>query len=483
MSQSQPADGRFLVWGPVLICAAGNLAMLGLIAVARPEYLRDSRNVIGFDSVDYVRLGRNYLLLGEYSRCPGPPYVPDILRTPAYPIFAGGLDILGGPVAVYLVQALLHVAACFLLFSLVRLYWGPWPAFWASAFLASDLMLAVSSFEVMSEPLFVFLCVASAHLLLPALFPPDGANVRWWPAVLGGGATLGLAILTRPAGLYLPAVYVVLILGRAVWRRSLRAAFLPATVLLAVSLLPATAWMTRNWVVFSMFRLSSADSVMLVYFAGGGAYEVERGVSLDQAQAMIAQEYHLAPHGVMNNHWVTTRPVADMDAELRRAAPAVLMRYPKSLVISSLTGLVKSSFAHNTASLARMRGQEWVHPGMADLMRGRPAAVERLLRNDPALIATLTWQILHSVLTWLLVIPGVILGLRRRESRYLAVPCFMIVLYFFLTVAMVGVEAESRNRAPHLAFLFVFAGLAAAHLQQWYGERRARRAAAPAAQP
>jgi len=482
MSQAQSTNTPFLAWGAPLICVVVNLAILSLIGVARPEYLRDNGTVQGPDAKDYVRLGRNYLLLGEYSRCQRPPYVPDILRTPIYPLFAGGLDILGGPVAVYLVQALLESSACFLLFTLVRLYWGQWAAFWSSVLLATDLMLAVSNFEILSEPLFVFLVVASARLLMPALFPLEGTRARL-SAVLGGGAVLATAILTRPTGLYLPVVYVLLIVGHALWRRSLRAAFKPAAIFLAVTLLPVAAWMARNRATFSLFRLTNADAIMLVYFAGGGAYEVEHGVGLDQAQSMIAQEYRLEPPQITNNHWMTDRPVVDMDSELRRAAPGILMRYPKSLVVSSLMGIIKASFAHDVASLAEMRGQEWVNPKTAELLQGRRAALERLIQNDPVSIGAFVWQLLHAILTWALLIPGLILGLKRRELRTLAIPCFVILLYFFLTVAMVGAEAGSRSRSPLLPFLFAFAGLSAAQLQQWYGNRRVSRVPALAGLP
>src|SRR5262249_30051601 len=71
--------------------------------------------------------------------------------------------------ALYLIQALLHACSCWLLFGLVVRSFGPRAAFWASLLLATDLMVAISNFEPMSEPLFLFLALASAYCLVPAI--------------------------------------------------------------------------------------------------------------------------------------------------------------------------------------------------------------------------------------------------------------------------------------------------------------------------
>ncbi|MFH1484824.1 MAG: hypothetical protein ABIH46_02030, partial [Chloroflexota bacterium] len=94
----------------ILACLGINLGIGALIAVNRPAYLADYRLSTNPDAKQYVLLGRNLLLHGHYSRCQQPPYLPDMMRTPVYPLFAGGLDIVGKAGAIYLVQAVLHAA-------------------------------------------------------------------------------------------------------------------------------------------------------------------------------------------------------------------------------------------------------------------------------------------------------------------------------------------------------------------------------------
>src|SRR5690348_2697931 len=102
-----PPARRRLILIPVAASVLVNAAILVGFAGHRPAYLRDSRLNDSPDAQHYLLLGHNYLEKGHYSRCGGPPYITDMVRPPVYPLFAAGLDIVGGAAAIYLVQALL----------------------------------------------------------------------------------------------------------------------------------------------------------------------------------------------------------------------------------------------------------------------------------------------------------------------------------------------------------------------------------------
>jgi 4-amino-4-deoxy-L-arabinose transferase-like glycosyltransferase len=443
----------------VLICLGINLIIGIAIAAYRPEYLRDYRYNSNPDAIHYVRLGRNFLVCGHYSRCLKPPYVPDSLRTPVYPLFAGGFDLVGGAAAVYGAQAVLHAGSCVLLFLLVRRYFGRRTALWASLLLATDLMLAISNFEAMSEPLFAFLLLAAAVWLIPAAIP-TGSELGPARDFLIGGLLLSLAILTRPAGLYLPLLYTALLLGQGLVHRCLPRALRFAGLLLAVTFLPVAAWVARNYAVSSLPRLSSSEAIMLVYFTGAGAYQVEHGLTLDEAQQRIREEFYLAPPDHTNNHWLTTRSVAEMDAELRAAVRPVLTRYPKALLLSSALAVIKATFSHNVGLLADALGAQWIAPSTSGLFRLKAAAFGRLGQNNLILVLAFGWQLAHNALTWGWFPAGVIIALRRRDARCFTLLLLLALAYFLLTVALVGPEAYYRSRTPHMPLVFALAGVA-----------------------
>jgi 4-amino-4-deoxy-L-arabinose transferase-like glycosyltransferase len=364
---------------------------------------------------------------------------------------------------VYVAQIILQSLSCLLLYRLVQPYFGTTAATLAGLFLATDLMLAVSNVEAMSEPLFLFFTLASANCLLPQIIPPQGTK-NTSLGLLVGGVLLGLAILTRPAGLYLPFVYGVLFLCFGRGQRGVLRTVGCAAVVMMLALVPAVAWIVRNSMVSSLNRLTNADAIMLVYFTGAGAYQVEHGLTLQEAQDRISKEFSLPPPEVTNNHWLSDQPVAEMDAQVRRAVLPVVLKYPRSLVISSATAVGKATLAHNVPALAHAMGSTWVAPGTAGLLKADGEAVDRLMQNGPMLVSVFVIQMGHMIVTCVLAAIGIVLVVREKRVRLLGLSLLLILAYFYVTVAMAGFEATYRSRTPHMPFLFVFAGAAAAIL-------------------
>jgi 4-amino-4-deoxy-L-arabinose transferase-like glycosyltransferase len=440
------------VWLLALVCLGVNLAIFAGIAVRRPEYLRDYRLCNNPDAPHYVTLGRNVLLTGNYSRCDGPPYPPDMLRPPVYPLFAGGLDLLADASAVYLAHGLLQAGSCLLLFLLVRPVFGARAGFWASVLLATDLMLAVFNFQTMSEPLFVFLILAALACLLPALTSGGAARL------LGGGLLLGLAILTRPAALYVLPLLAIALIGVGAWRRRPLPALAGVGALLVGALLTVAPWVIRNQLVFGVPRVSTVDSGVQVYFFGAGAYQLRHHLTLEDAQAQIAEEFSLEPYVVTQNPWRSERTVAELDGELRQASPKVLRQYPRELLLSSLLGVGKASVSHNADELASLLGSRWDAPGTGDLLHGRADAFRRLAENGPLLAGVFGWQLLHAVAALALAAAGVLFALRRPDTWPAAGVLLVLLAYSYLTVALFGYEAFYRARIPVLPFQYTFAG-------------------------
>jgi 4-amino-4-deoxy-L-arabinose transferase-like glycosyltransferase len=441
----------------VLLCLGLNAVLFVGITGRRPDYLSDYRLNQNPDAHHYVLLGRNLFLHGSYSRSDGPPFVPDMLRTPVYPVFAGGLDLLGGAGAIYAAQVLLHVGSCLLLFRLARELVGERAAVWASLFLASDVMVAVSNFEAMSEPLFLFLLLAAAVCLWPVRGLEAGQSWLW--RLLSGGALLGLAVLTRPAALYLPVIVGLAYLFSGWSLGRLKTALLQLSCCLLPFLALVGGWVARNAATFGLAKVTTVDTQNLVYFTGAGAYQVRFGITLEDAQQRIAEEFHVVPYRVAQNDHVSGRSAKEINEELRARTWDVLRRYPGALLKSSLLGLAKASVSHCTEQLAWLVRLEWTAPGTGGLLRGDGEAYARLGSNPPVLIAAFGWQLLHTAAGLLLAAVGAWRVLRERATRGAGLLLLLLLAYFWLTVALFGYDAFYRSRIPALPFLFVLAGV------------------------
>jgi len=449
----------------VLVCLAINLAIGAAIALQRPEYLRDYRLAADPDGPDYVRLGRNLLLHGEYSRSRSEPFVPDALRTPGYPAVAGALEIVGGAAALYAANVLFQAGAVALLYCFVRQMAGGWAACWASLFMASDLALAIENFAPMSEPLFLILMLASLALLFPVLLgnlPAGTGRGRLW----AGSFILGLTILTRPAALYLCGILAAacFVLGLRDRNRGFRKALAAAAVLLVVPLLPGALWAARNAAVLSLPKMTYVDANNLVYYWGAGAYQIRHGVSVDEARQMIAREFNLVSVVEVQNPQTSGKSQAEIDRQLRSAVWGVVSKYPGDLLLASVLGVAKASFSHATGELAQLVGRPWVAPGTGNLLFNPGEAWNRLRQNGPALSAAFFWQVAHVLVVTLGALLGMILMLRSRRLRPAAVILLVVLGYFYATTALFGLEAYWRCRVPEIPFLEALAGVAIARL-------------------
>ncbi|HEY1321318.1 MAG TPA: glycosyltransferase family 39 protein [Streptosporangiaceae bacterium] len=440
---------------PLAVCAALNAAVLLAVAARHPEYLRDYRTNPNPDAPHYVLLGRNVFLHGAYSRSAEPPFVTDIFRTPGYPVFAGGLDLLGGAGLIYAVQALLHLGLCALTYALARRAFGPRAGFVSALLVAVHPTLLALNVQAMSETAFLFLLAAGVLALMAGL-PPAAAPRR---LDLAAGVLLGLATLVRPAGLYLPlmlaAVLAVAVARADGFRRAARRS-LTFVAGVAVCLAP---WVARNYAVFGTATLTTNDTVVLVYFTGAGAYQLHHGVDRETASAMIAREFGLhPPEDMWNYHATGDSPVA-MDRQARRAVVPVLTRYPLDLCRSCALGLVKSFFSHDAGTWARILDLPgWVAPGTGGLLTLRPDAWGRLLGNHPFLIAVFVAQLLLSAALVLLAAAGAVRAVRRGGAPAYLVLC--LLGFFALVCAASGVDAYTRFSAPILPFACVLAGSA-----------------------
>lgn len=455
-----------------MVCLAINAAVLLGIAFRNPEYLRDFRLSDSPDAQHYVQLGRNLLLNGHYSRTEGPSYPLDFMRTPVYPVVAGTLEIVGGPLAIYVVHIGLQIAVVLLLFSVARLYFGERTAFWVGLVAATDLVSAVHNFNALTEPLYTFLTLVAVALLLPRLIPPPSgeqpsAGARGYIVV---GTLLALATLTRPAGQYVPVILAVASLWFVGRREGLRPAVRATTLVLIPSVVLVGGWVLRNQRQFGVAKLSSLETVGFVYVTGAGAYQVHHDLPRPEAQQMIADEFQLPTALEAQNPWLTDLDVREIDALLGEAVPGVLSKYPAALVQSSLLGLTKASVSHNVQRLASLHGRSWTHPGGASLLRLEGAAFGRLFSNHLALVGAFLWQVFHAVAVLVLAAAGFWRLVRSPSERPLALVLLPVIGYMALGVALFGVDAYYRARIPLLPYLFLLAGVA---LSSWIGRRRA----------
>ena len=442
----------------MLSCLGLNLVIACLILVYQPQYFVDQKLITDPDARHYLLLGENLIEHGSFSRCREAPFRPDLFRTPIYPLFVGVLDHVGGLAAIYLVQVLLHAGSCASVMLLARRTLGNRAALWAGLFVALDPVLAIYNFLPMSESLALFFLTAAIALAIPVLSSLENVRPTWCYRILGSGFLLGLCILTRPAALYVPLILSLACLAIGFVRRCRLHSLIACGMLLLPVVALTGSWVVRNALVFSVSKLTSNDSSLLVYFTAAGAYELRYGLSLKEAQAKIANEFGIATYAQAANAHTSNRSEAEIERELRAVRWTVLAKYPGHLALASMLAVLKSSVSHPTDELATMLGREWVAPHASNLLRSPMIAGRRLWENGAALVAVFLGQLAQIAIEICCAIVGMVVAVRSRESRATALILLLLLSYFYLTVALEGLEADCRFRIPALPFLSLFAG-------------------------
>jgi hypothetical protein len=237
-----------------IVCLVATLNGLFFIWYQRPDW-----STQWTDQDGYRRLGQVLAATGKFTRFPdAPTFVPEVLRTPLYPLFVALLYKVWGPhqLPVALAQTVLFAVTCILVYAMARRVVSEPVAIGAAT--ATALFPAIPYFGalVMTEVLTTLLFTVSMWLALSALGDRGLRRFAWL------GVLLALTTLSRPVFVLFPfaliAVWIVLF---PLLRVRARPRLAQWSVMLAAFALTMAPWFTYNYVTLGRFTLSPAGGV------------------------------------------------------------------------------------------------------------------------------------------------------------------------------------------------------------------------------
>jgi hypothetical protein len=234
--------------GPVIAAA---VVRLGLLAVAL--FRAGTGGLFLADTSSYTEVGRNLLQHGRFVA----DGVPDLVRTPGYPLFFAITSLAGLP-ATAVASVLLSVFSVFLVWKLGRAVFDDdriaLIAAWIFAFEPSSVAL---SDLLLSDTLFLAIFLFSMERLAEFL------RRRRLGVLAVAGLLLAAATFVRPVTYYLP---VALAIGLYVVLARVPGLRWKAPAVLLISVLPwLAAWQIRNRVETGYSGFSSISEVNLYF--------------------------------------------------------------------------------------------------------------------------------------------------------------------------------------------------------------------------
>jgi 4-amino-4-deoxy-L-arabinose transferase-like glycosyltransferase len=394
------------------MAAAAALALrLALFAPAAGD---PARLMIDSDSREYLTLGRNLANGRGFSQMDGPPFAPDVRRTPVYPatiapLFAAGFTPATAAALANIAAATMTIVVVVLLAARLM---GDGAALPAGVFLALDLTSAAYSTQVLTEPLFTLLVCLAVLAAIDRMF---GDRM----AVCVAGVITGIAALCRPIGVFFAGALVPAWFLRA--PRLSRHAVVLALAAAIVSAAPAALWTVRNKRVAGVSTFTSQ--------AATNAY-------FHRAAYVVAEIEH-RPVEIVRDEWER-----ELERDSRRWSEADRIRWMNE---------------HGSSVVLR-------HPVvyLAVLAKGvfRMAAPDsEVLRPLLGLETTsATWRAIWAA-AWLQLIVVYSLSARGtwRAVRQSRVAAFVVLAFIGYFLVLAGPEMYARFRVPMMPAICMLA--------------------------
>jgi 4-amino-4-deoxy-L-arabinose transferase-like glycosyltransferase len=416
------------------------------------------------DQDGYRRLGQVLAATGKFTRFPdATPFVPEVIRTPAYPVFVAIIYRLFGvgQVPVALAQTALFAGICLLVFAMARRLTSERTARLAA--LLTALCPAIPYFVplVMTEVWTTLWFTVTMWLAVRTL---DDRRARTFVLL---GIAAGITALSRPAFVLFPfalAAVGIVVLPFAHGAR--RPSLINWTTMLAAFAVTMLPWFTYNYVTLGSFTLSPAGGVGRGIWEGSWqavwsgrlqdeltdlAGEVDDRDTLDRRVTAVAAREGL-PAGPMLEYvhqWKEIRRIWTEPTDANERARARVAADREYLRVG-LENIRRNSAAHLVKRLAR---------GVFILWAGEiPIRYSDINRLPPAVIR-IGWAV--QALIFAAALYGLFVFARSGRADAAALLAAPIV---YVTAVHFPLLKEARQSLPAMPTVLLLATVALTHV-------------------
>jgi len=384
------------------------------------------------DSPSYVAPAQNLRFQRSFSTLQNQRLVPELYRTPGYPIFLAPFLSKTGDLhyrVVQWVQILLNSLSAGLVYLAALIFWRERrAALAAGSGLAFDFVNAIHCTFILTDILFVFLMSALLLFLVKRSF--------FW-----AGLMTALAAFVRPIG-----VYYCGLLSLMLWvnwaRHKQTQSGKRVLVFVIVALLPVLAWIIRNHEATGRWTFSTLQDAN-IYVVRTALVEMERKhIPYEKAVIEVQRSYAQSQGEQVESQWATRYLLIHWRDYARVMAKDM---------VKLLTGN-----SMKIAAWALLRDDHYDPNGLPVHSSDLPMTQAReLAGRHPVLGKGLVLYLLFLGCAYLLAFVG--FWISWREKGWEETLLLMSSIFYFALITL-GVDAQARYRLPIMPALFFFAG-------------------------
>jgi len=425
----------------VLIAVLSKLTLALLIFSYSPSGVFEST-----DSFEYQQLAINLGDHGIFSRATNAPFEPEILRSPAYPLFLSGLYRVFGthPLVVVLAQIALSAITGLAVFGIGSLLFSRQTGLLAALFFSADPVSIYYSQVLLTETLFTTLLTLCLFFLLRTFREPWLLRLS-----LATGFVLALATYTRPTSYYLGALFPLALAFVTQRSHGWRRALVTALIMFSAYAMCVGSWQARNYLITGSTEFSQAKNQYLFVAKAAAIIAARDNISLEDAQKRLAEGYSSA----MALSFRRASPTQIYESQ-GRYAWSVIEAHPLLFLWTTTKGAVANLLG--PSNLSHLFGLDNVAL-RTSLVKGE------LSGHSPAqwILALSSWA--YGLGFLMILYMGIVVLLRCQGLRSAGAILLALTAIYIIVVSS-GPEAYSRFRAPIMPLLCI---LASAGFMAW----------------
>lgn len=394
-----------------------------------------------FSNDGYHEIAESLLLGHGWSSQAAPPFLPEIARMPAYPLFIAGILYLTHSywfVAILqiIIGSILPLLSYLIVIEITK---RKKIALITGFIIAIEPIFMLMSFVLLTETLAAFFWLVSLLAFLRHINRGDDRYLAW------SGIFLGLATLTRPTTLYLP----ILLCGFMAWMyRTEHYKIVCKKVFLfaGVFVITLSPWIIRNAITLHSVSLTRQPGIQFYTTFLPSAIALENRIPFETARADVLLKYHIDQDN--------TSALTNADLKyLRSQSFGEAMRHKKGVILASLMSAATFLTQDGYINFLGKIGQN------ADIHFHGSSLV--LLFTSPSELFNITGKlfagpgilILLGRIFWIVALALSLFGLYRfqkngKHSRKIAVFLLLVSGYFVLTACLIGFGVSARYRMP-----------------------------------
>lgn len=393
----------------------------------------------------------------------------DAIRPPLYPLFIAVIYKIAGqqPWLVLLIQVLLDCIACLLLFVALNRCLSPGIAFTASLLYALNPYQIWHCSVLASESLFIFLLIAFFFFVVNALTSQTRKRQRLFFAL--AAFFLGLSALVRPITLYIPVFLVIFLF--IVYRRQAKQALICSLLVLLVFSLILLPWLTRNYLTYGHFSLSTSGSFNLLILNTASMVAAQQQRNLGRVQQeLLAESVQMMKEEGKDPEKLNSFQKAEY---WKKLSVQYITAHPVDFIKTYCTGVLRIFISLGTSGFLQM----FDFPDPSENEKPNITREEKIkllyTSTSTAFRVIAIILVIFLMAVYISMITGGITAWKkyRGETAVVLIFALLMALYFILITGAAG-NVAARFKVPVLPFLFPFASIGFEKLGLFLKRRR-----------